>query len=101
VAVGLVYLVFAATVLRAMAVGAPSCGCFGRVEAPPSWFHVSGNTVLAAASFVAANGSSPLEVMDAQPAGGVGFVVAVGLLAGLALVVFIALPEAVAARRAQ
>jgi len=101
VAVGLVYLVFAATVLRAMAVGAPSCGCFGRVEAPPSWFHVSGNTVLAAASFVAANGSSPLEVMDAQPAGGVGFVVAVGLLAGLALVVFIALPEVVAARRAQ
>ena len=101
IAVGVLYVAFAATVLRAMAVGAESCGCFGRVEAPPSWYHVAGNAVLAGASFVAASADSPLEVMDGQAAGGVGFVVLVGVLAGLALVVFTALPEAMAARRAQ
>jgi len=97
--VGLLYAVFALTVLRAMAVGAASCGCFGRVEAPPSWYHVIGNSLFAIAAFVAVSASSPLEVMDSQPAGGVGFVVLVGVLAGLALVVFTALPEAMAARR--
>lgn len=101
VAVGLLYVAFAATVLRAMAIGAESCGCFGRVEAPPSWFHVGGNVVLGGASLVAAGADSPLEVMDGQSAGGVGFVILVGVLAGLALVVFTAVPEAMAARRAQ
>ena len=99
VAVGCLYLAFGLTVLRAMAVGAESCGCFGRIEAPPSWFHVAGNAVLAAASFAAATASSPIEVMDDQPAGGVGFVILVGVLAGLALIVFTALPEAMAARK--
>lgn len=97
-AVCVLYAAFALTVVRAMAVGSESCGCFGRVEAPPSWFHVVGNGVLAIASLVAASSASPLEVMDGQPAGGVGFVILVGVLAGLALVVFTALPEAMAAR---
>lgn len=99
VAVGGLYAAFALTVLRAMAVGAESCGCFGRIEAPPSWYHVVGNAVLAGASMIAAAAASPLEVMDDQPAGGVGFVIMVGVLAGLALIVFTALPEAMAARR--
>jgi len=97
--VGVFYLGFAGAVVRALSVGAVSCGCFGRVDAPPSWLHVVGNTALAAASFVAIAGSTPVEVMDDQPAGGVGFVVLVGVLAGLALVMFTALPEALAARR--
>ena len=98
-AVGGFYVVFALAVLRALAVGAGSCGCFGRVDAPPSWFHVVGNAALAAASFVTVGGDTPVEVMEDQPAGGAGFVVLVGVLAGLAMVLFTALPEALAARK--
>lgn len=99
IAVGALYVVFAVTVWRAMRLGAGSCGCFGRVDAPPSWWHVVGNVALAGAAFVAAGGRSPLEVMDDQRLGGIGFVVVVGVLAGIELVVFTALPEAMAARR--
>lgn len=98
VAVGLVYVGFALVVLRALAVGAPSCGCFGRDDTPPSWIHVVGDMVFAVASFVAAAGSTPLEVMDDQPAGGIPFVIVVGLVAGLAVVAFTALPAALEAR---
>ena len=96
---GVAYTAFALVVVRAMAAGAESCGCFGRVDAPPSWWHVGGNLALAAVSFAAAAGDTPVEVMDGQPAGGVGFVLSVGVLAGLALIAFTALPEALAARR--
>ena len=99
VVVGLLYLLFAVVVVRAMRLGAESCGCFGRVDAPPSWWHVVGNGALAASSFVAAGGRSPLEVMDGQPLGGLGFVAVVGVLAGIELVVFTALPESLHSRR--
>ncbi|MEM9201505.1 MAG: MauE/DoxX family redox-associated membrane protein [Actinomycetota bacterium] len=99
VVVGAVYVVFSATVLRAMRLGAGSCGCFGRVDAPPSWSHVIGNLALAGCAFVASAGSSPLEVMEKQPLAGVGFVILVGVLAGLGLIVFTALPEALDARK--
>lgn len=98
-ATGALYVGFVLVVWRAMGAGAASCGCFGRVDAPPSWIHIVGNLALAAVSFVAVGGDSPLEVMDDQPAGGVGFVLVVGVLAGLALVSFTALPEALGARR--
>lgn len=96
---GALYAAFAVAVVRAIAVGAPSCGCFGRTDAPPSLVHVIGNIVFAGASFAAIGASTPLEVMDDQPAGGVAFVVLIGVIAGLALIVFTALPEAMAARR--
>ncbi|NDH85371.1 MAG: hypothetical protein EBY65_11005 [Acidimicrobiia bacterium] len=92
VVVGVLYVVFALAVWRAISVGATSCGCFGRVDAPPTWLHVFGNLALAACSFGAVAGRSPLEVMEDQPAAGVGFVAAVGVLAGLELVAFTALP---------
>jgi len=97
--VGVFYLGFVVAVMRALAVGAVSCGCFGRVDAPPSWLHVAGNGALAVACFTATAASTPVEVMEDQPAGGVGFVVLVGVIAGLGLVMFTALPEALAARR--
>jgi hypothetical protein len=97
--VGVFYVGFAAAVVRALMVGAPSCGCFGRAESPPTRIHVAGNVSLAAVSFIAIGGTTPLEVMGDQVAGGVGFVVLVGVLAGLFLVLFTALPEAMAARR--
>jgi hypothetical protein len=52
-------------------------------------------------SFIAIGGATPLEVMDNQPFEGLGFVVLVGVLAGLFLVLFTALPEAMAARRSR
>lgn len=96
-ATGVLYIGFVVVVWRAIAAGATSCGCFGRVDAPPSWVHVAGNAAFAGLSFVAIAGDTPVEVMDTQPAGGVGFVLLVGVVAGLALVAFTALPEALGA----
>jgi len=98
-ATGVLYVGFVVVVWRALAMGATSCGCFGRVDTPPSILHVVGNAALAAVSFAAIAGDSPLEVMDGQPAGGLGFVVLIGVLAGLSLVALTALPEALSARR--
>jgi hypothetical protein len=99
-AVGGLYLLFALVVVRALSLGASSCGCFGRADTPPSWVHVLGNTGFAIASFVTvAADRSPVDVMGDQPAAGVPFVALIGVLAGLAIVTLTALPEALAARR--
>ena len=102
-AVGLVYAVFAAVVLRGFLAGAGSCGCFGRLDAPPSLIHVVGNLVLAAVSFGAAGAPSPpipavVQAMSDNPAVGAALAAVVLLLAGLVLVSFTALPEALGAR---
>ena len=103
-AVGLLYAVFAAVVLRALLAGAGSCGCFGRLDAPPSRIHVLGNLVLAAVSFAAAGAPAPpiMQVMvqatGDSPAVGAALAVVVVLLAALVLVSFTALPEALGAR---
>ncbi len=96
--IGIFYVGFIGVVGRALATGARSCGCFGRADAPPSWIHVLGNALFAAVSFVASLGRTPAQVMADQPAGGIGFVLGAGVIAGLALVAFTALPEAFAAR---
>ena len=101
--VGLLYAAFALVVLRAVVAGADSCGCFGRLDAPPSLIHVAGNLTLAAMSFVAAGAASPPVPAVVQAAGdstatGVALAAVIGLLAGLVLVAFTALPEALAAR---
>jgi hypothetical protein len=98
-ATGVLYAGFVAVVWRAMSAGAASCGCFGRVDAPPSWIHVVGNAALAVVSFAAIGGRPAVDVMEGQPAAGLGFVLLVGVIAGLALVAFTALPEALGARR--
>ena len=99
VATGTLYVGFIVVVSRALATGAGSCGCFGRIDSPPSWIHVVGNAVFAVASFIAAAGRTPEQVMADQPANGIGFVLAAGVTAGLALAAFTAVPEALAARR--
>lgn len=98
-ATGILYVVFVGAVGRALATGARSCGCFGRIDSPPSWIHVAGNSVFAVVSFVAVAGRTPAQIMADQPAGGVAFVLAAGVVAGVALVAFTALPEALTARR--
>ena len=97
-ATGTLYVGFIVVVTRALATGVRTCGCFGRVNSPPSWIHVVGNAGFAVTSFVAAAGRTPAQVMADQPANGIGFVLAAGVTAGLALVAFTAVPEALAAR---
>lgn len=99
-ATGAVYALFALVVVRAIAVGAASCGCFGRADTPPSWIHVAVNGAFSVASFGAAIAdNTPVEVMEGQPGAGLPFVLLVGVIAGLALTALTALPEALAARR--
>jgi hypothetical protein len=50
VAVGLVYLAFAAFVVVGIRRDLPSCGCFGTVGGAPSWTHFAVNLVLAIGS---------------------------------------------------
>lgn len=102
-AVGVLYACFAVVVLRAVLAGASSCGCFGRLDAPPSWVHVLGNLALAGVSFVAASAASPpvpaiAQTINDHPAIGVALAVEVALMAGLGLATFTALPEALGAR---
>ena len=102
-AVGLLYAAFALAVLRALLIGAESCGCFGRLDAPPSRVHVLGNLALAAVSFVAAGAdTAPVQAIaqsiSDRPAVGAALVAEIVLIAGLGLVAFTALPEALGAR---
>lgn len=105
-AVGLLYASFAAIVLRAVLVKAGSCGCFGRLDAPPSRVHVLGNLALAAVSFAAAGtDAAPVQAVaqsiSDHPAVGAVLAAEIVLMAGLGLVAFTALPEALGARTAR
>ena len=105
-AMGLLYASFAVIVLRAVLVKAGSCGCFGRLDAPPSRVHVLGNLALAAVSFAAAGtGTAPVQAIarsiSDRPAVGAALAVEIVLMAGLGLVAFTALPEALGARTAR
>jgi hypothetical protein len=46
------YAAFALFVAAALLTGRPmgTCGCFGRADIPPTWWHVAGNLVLGAAA---------------------------------------------------
>ncbi|MCY3648391.1 MAG: hypothetical protein F4Y99_00950 [Acidimicrobiaceae bacterium] len=105
-AVGLLYAAFALAVLRALLTGAESCGCFGRLDAPPSRVHVLGNLALAGVSFVAAGADvAPVQAIvqsiSDRPAYGAALALEIVLMAGLGLVAFTALPEALGARTAR
>ena len=104
--VGLLYASFAVIVLRAVLVKAGSCGCFGRLDAPPSRVHVLGNLILAAVSFAAVGtDAAPVQAVaqsiSDRPAVGAALAVEIVLMAGLGLVAFTALPEALGARTAR
>ena len=101
--VGVLYGAFALVVLRALVVGVPSCGCFGDFDAPPSRIHVVGNLALAGVSLAAAGSEqSPAgavwAAMNQGPAEGAAFVLLTATMAGLIIVAFTALPEALHAR---
>lgn len=97
-AVGTFYMVFAAAIWRGIAKGSPSCGCFGGMSAPPSWIHLTGNLFLATMSLAAAASTgSPADLLATttahHPLTAVSLVLTVGVLAGLFVVSFTALPE--------
>jgi hypothetical protein len=99
------YLGFALFVAQAMRRDAPisSCGCFGRVDTPPSRLHVVLNLAAAGVGTAVAlqPGAGLPEVLHEQPLLGVPFLALVALGASLAFLSLGALPRlasAVAAR---
>lgn len=104
--VAISYVVFSAFVVVARARRLPigSCGCFGRVDTPPSWIHVAVNLACAASAFgvAARDGGGLASTLDAQPLAGVPFLalIAVGTYAAFtALTVVPQLAMASAERR--
>ena len=103
--VAISYLVFAGFVVLALRSGAPisSCGCFGKVDTPPSAVHVVIDAALvgvaAAVAIVGTDVSMP-EVLPDQPLAGVPFVFLVVLGSALVFLSFTSLPRTLAAARA-
>jgi hypothetical protein len=75
VAVGLSYVAFTGFVVLALVRHAPigTCGCFGKIDTPPSWIHVVVDSGAALSAFaVAAHGGGTLvDTLRAQPLAGV------------------------------
>jgi Methylamine utilisation protein MauE len=99
------YLVFAVFVTVALRTGAPisSCGCFGKVDTPPSPVHVVVDVAAAAIALVVALAGDPVALPDVvrdQPLAGVPFVLLVVIGMYAVFLAFTALPKTLAAARA-
>jgi hypothetical protein len=97
------YLAFAGFVVVALRTGAPisSCGCFGKVDTPPSVVHVVLDVAFAAVAAVAAFvGDVALpDVLADQPLAGVPFVMLLVIGCSLVFLAFSSLPKTMAAVR--
>jgi hypothetical protein len=97
------YVAFAAFVVVARRGGAPiaSCGCFGKVDTPPSLVHVVVDLLLAGVCVAAAfTGAVALpDVVRDQPLAGVPFGLLLVIGVYLVFVAFTALPKTMAAVR--
>jgi hypothetical protein len=109
VLVGLVaisYMAFAGVVVVALRSGRPisSCGCFGKVDTPPSWVHIGVDLasagVAGAAAFAATNEIALPDVLADQPLAGVPFLLLVAVGVGFVFLALTALPKTLAAMRA-
>jgi len=97
------YLLFAAFVVVALRSGSPisSCGCFGKVDTPPSTVHVVIDVVfavVAAAAAIVGDVALPDVVAD-QPLLGVPFLFLVVIGLSLVYLAFTSLPKTMAAVR--
>jgi len=97
------YLVFALFVIGALRAGKPlsSCGCFGKVDTPPSLVHVVIDLVAVAVAVgvaLAADVALP-DVLADQPLAGVPFLLLVVIGVYLVFLAFTALPKTMAAAR--
>ena len=101
--VALSYLAFAGFVLVALRGGAPisSCGCFGKVDTPPSVVHVVLDLAFAGVATAAAftGGVALPDVLADQPLVGIPFVLLLGIGCSLVFLAFTALPKTMAAVR--
>ena len=97
------YLAFAGFVTVALRTGAPisSCGCFGKVDTPPSSVHVVLDLAFAGVAAIAAfTGDVALpDVLDHQPLLGIPFVMLVAIGCSLVFLAFSSLPKTMAAVR--
>jgi len=100
------YAAFAVVVGIALVTRRPisSCGCFGKVDTPPSWVHVAIDVaaagVAAAAAFAAADEIALPDVLSKQPLAGVPFVLLVANGVVFVFLAFISLPKTMAAAAA-
>jgi hypothetical protein len=100
--VALSYAAFATFVVYALRSGAPisSCGCFGKVDTPPSTVHVVLDVAFAAVAAAAvAHGVALPDVLAGQPLAGVPFAFLSVLGCSLVFVAFTELPKTSAAVR--
>ena len=99
------YVLFSAFVVIARARRLPigSCGCFGRVDTPPSWLHVGINLAAAgsAIAVAAGDGGGLTSTLDSQPLSGVPFLalIAVGTYAAFTALTVVPQLAMVSARR--
>ncbi len=97
------YLAFAGFVVIALRTGAPisSCGCFGKVDTPPSIVHVVLDVAFAGVATAAAfsSGVALPDVLADQPLFGVPFLLLVGIGCSLVFLAFSSLPKTMAAVR--
>jgi Methylamine utilisation protein MauE len=97
------YLAFAGFVLIALRTGAPisSCGCFGKVDTPPSVVHVVIDLAAAAVAIGAAVvGDVALpDVLGDQPLLGIPFLLLIVIGSSLVFLAFTALPKTMAVVR--
>ncbi len=102
VLVGLSYVVFLVFVVVALARHAPlsSCGCFGKVDTPPSAVHVTVNALamVVAGAVVVDPGVGLPDVLAAQPLAGVPFVLLASVGVYLTFIALTVLPRVLAAR---
>ena len=101
--VALSYLAFAGFVVVALRTGAPisSCGCFGKVDTPPSVVHVVLDLAFAGVAAAAAfTGDVALpDVLGDQPLAGVPFLMLLAIGCSLVFLAFSSLPKTMAAVR--
>jgi hypothetical protein len=101
--VGVSYLLFAGFVVVALRQGVPiaSCGCFGKVDTPPSPVHIALDLLFAGVALGAAiAGAVALpDVLRDQPLAGVPFVALLVIGVYLVFLSFTALPKTMAAVR--
>lgn len=104
VLVALSYVSFTGFVAVALARGLPigSCGCFGKVDTPPSIVHlgVNGGAIVAATAVALADGGGLGVVLADQPALGLPFLAFVLSATYLAFLAVTALPQLGSLRRA-
>jgi hypothetical protein len=100
--VGAVYLGFAAFVVHALWRRLPiqSCGCFGKVDTPPTWAHVAFDLVSGGVAItVAFGGVPPLATLEGQPLVGLPYLGFVGLGVAVVYLLLAELPRLRAASR--